>query len=198
MSTTNSGSSSSSSRNSIQRKLCHHGVEADLLTSGTSVNPFRRYYHCRLRYVRKIDLFPLYKLNSFQFLITCCFQSNVNDCGYFEWMEPGMHPYQKECIRRLMTDYDLLQAENDRLQGMERLTVEQLSVKDEQIQELQKLNVVVDDLVDELSARKVELEINEHKLMMKMKLLERRLEITYAIISILVVILGACTAFLDE
>ncbi|KAL6575188.1 hypothetical protein OROMI_012473 [Orobanche minor] len=156
MSTTNSGSSSSSSRNSIQRKLCRHGVEADLLTSGTTVNPFRRYYCCRLRH--------------------------VNDCRYFEWMEPGMHPYQKECVRRLMTDYDLLQVENDRLQGMQRLTVEQLSVEDEQIEELQKLKVVVDDFVDELSARKVELETNEHKLMMKIKLLERKLEIAYAII----------------
>ncbi|KAL6587867.1 hypothetical protein OROMI_000845 [Orobanche minor] len=157
--------SSSSSRNSIQRKLCRHGVEVDLLTSGTGVNTFQRYYRCRLRY--------------------------VNDCRYFEWMEPGMHPYQKERFRSLMMDYDLFQAENDRLHGIQRLTVEQLSVKDEQIQELQKLKVVVDDLVDELSARKVELEINEHKLMIKIKLLERRLEITYAIILILVVILGA-------
>ncbi|KAL6512985.1 hypothetical protein OROHE_019775 [Orobanche hederae] len=119
MSTTNSGSSSSSSLNWIQRKICHHGVEADLLTSGTVAKPFRRYYRCRLDGTCNASLPKIMR---------SAFNDELRSIASREWS----------------------------IASMERLTVEQLSVKDEQIQELQKLKVVVDDLIDELFARKVE------------------------------------------
>ncbi|KAH6759220.1 hypothetical protein C2S51_019455 [Perilla frutescens var. frutescens] len=71
------GSTRNSSAGSVEFLLkdCYHGVRARLYTSNTERNPFRRFQKC-----------PVMK----------------NDCGFYEWIEDELPPFQKDCVRNMM------------------------------------------------------------------------------------------------